>query len=149
MGRHGRIHIMIIPSSACLIKDQTNRRETLKKNCSPVQPRGVCACSGAFRRGRVRHRPPPVGFSLVFTPHLWNAVVSGKSPHSYRCLVPLMGRLVACSTRTRVEKSDTQTNTRCACALRVKISTRRMRGIFGERKRAHNDCICTCHHSRV
>ena len=46
MGRHGRIHIMIIPSSACLIKDQTNRRETLKKNCSPVQPRGVCACSG-------------------------------------------------------------------------------------------------------
>ena len=37
--------------------------------------------NGTHPHTRVRYGSLAYAFSLVFTPYLWNAVVSGKSPH--------------------------------------------------------------------
>ena len=68
MGKHGHIHKLLVSRELlCYIADiacytyrteiKTDRGETLKKNClpvDPIQPHGVCACSGKKLTWRVR-----------------------------------------------------------------------------------------------
>ena len=71
------------------------------------------------------HTACKLAFSLVFTPYLWNAVVSGKSSfyfHAFvalKLLVSLIGHLVACTARISVDRQTKYCNPRCACAPRV------------------------------
>ena len=73
--------------------------------------------NGIHPHTRVRDGSLAYAFSLVFTPYLWTAVVSGKSPHYinllvvHNPLVSLIGRLVACSARTHADRRTDRTTT--------------------------------------
>ena len=71
------------------------------------------------------HTARMLAFSLVFTPYLWNAVVSGKSPFLFSCFrSPQAAGIAHRPPRSlywenKRRQTDRPSNPRCACAPRV------------------------------
>ena len=149
MGRYGRIHKLVTHELRIMLhcgysyipclsiektktkEIKTERGETLKKNCFPVDPTTL-----TLRRKTDITRAPSTACWL-FSRHI--AVVSGKSPHYFSGsrsseAVGIAHSLVACSARIAVDR-HTHTHTRSTGTL----AAHARRGLTIGR-----DAVCAC-----